>query len=103
MLEQQTLFDMPSALEVSFREFHQANPTIWELFQRYTFEVIRAGHRHYSSRTVLHRIRWHTNVETRSDENFKINNNHSPYYGRLFMETHPEHDGFFHTRGVRGE
>lgn len=77
--------------------FHKANPRVYDLFKRFTFQVIRAGHQHYSADAVCHRIRWHTSVETQGDD-FKINNNYAAYYARLFMVEHPQHDGFFRTR-----
>ena len=80
-----------------FVEFHRANPRIWELFKKYTFEILDAGHTQYSSRAVVDRIRWHINIETTEDQ-FKISNSHSVYYSRLFHIQFPEHDGFFNTR-----
>lgn len=98
-MEQQTLFG--SALEAAFVKFHQANPGVWSLFRQYTFEIIRAGRRHYSADAILHRIRWHVDLETRGSDRFKINNNHSAYYGRMFMKFYPEHKGFFRVREVK--
>lgn len=98
-MEQQTLFS--SALETAFLEFHEANPQVWDLFVRYTFEVIRAGQRHYSADAILHRIRWHVNIETKNTDGFKINNNWSAYLARMFMQRFPHHRGFFRTREVK--
>lgn len=85
-------------LEAKFARFHMRNPKIYELFKRFTFEAIGAGREHYSSRTIFHRIRWHVEIETDSDDRFKINNNHSPYYGRMLMRDFPKTRGFFRTR-----
>lgn len=82
--------------------FHAENPEVWELFKRYTFQIIERGYRNYSARAVIHRIRWHTSVETRGSD-FKINNNWTPHYSRLFREAYPEHSGFFRTRELRDE
>jgi hypothetical protein len=35
----------------------------------------------------------------RSDEEFKLNNNHTRFYSRLLMEMEPELVGFFEVRG----
>ena len=48
--------------------FHHDNPTIYELFKRFTFEVIERGHDKYSSKAIFERIRWHTDIETNGDE-----------------------------------
>lgn len=88
---------MTSKLEADWLRFHAENPEVYRLFCRFAFEVIRAGHKRYSSDAILHRIRWHTNVETRGAE-FKINDHHSAAYARLFLAEHPGHAGFFETR-----
>ena len=90
-------------LEAEFERFHANNPHVYELFKRFTAEAILAGMKHYSAAAVFHRIRWHTEVETRGDDVFKINQNHCPYYGRLFMKDHPTFEGFFRTRVVEGD
>lgn len=87
-------------LEAAFATFHAANPHVYVLFTRFTRDVIRAGFVNFSARAVFHRIRWYTNIET-SDPNFKLNNNHSPYYARMWMLDNPEHPEFFRTRELR--
>ena len=78
-------------------EFHAKNPQVYDLVEQFTQQVIDAGHQHYGMQTILERIRWHVMVET-SDDTFKINNNYGAFYARLYMENHPEHEGFFRTR-----
>ena len=84
--------------------YHQKNPQVYDLIKKYTFEVISAGYTRYSMYTVINRVRWHAMIETIGDQ-FKVNNNHSPFYARLFMEEFPEYGRFFETRaypkGVR--
>lgn len=77
--------------------FHQENPHVYELFKRFTLEAIKSGRAHYSVNAIFERIRWYTDIETKNDP-FKINNNHRPYYARMFMDQHPEHEGFFRIR-----
>lgn len=86
-----------SVLEQRFREFHANNPRVYELFREFTLQAIGAGRKRYGAFAILNRIRWHVEIETRGDE-FRINNNWSPFYARLFMLDHPQHDGFFETR-----
>lgn len=92
----------PSKLELAAIEFHQANPRVWELFIRYAKKATAAVP-HWGCRAVFHRIRWYAQIETKSVDRFKINNNHSPYYARLFEQEFPEHAGFFFTRITRAE
>lgn len=82
--------------------YHKDNPHIYELFKRFTFEVIARGHEQYSSKAIFERIRWHTDVETRGEE-FKMSNNYTPYYSRLFMWEHPQYQGFFRTQTLPEE
>lgn len=85
-------------------EFDRNNPEVRRLFDRFTFEVIRAGRAHGSVAMVFERIRWESAVATRGagttpdGEPLKLNNNYKPWYSRSFMERHPQHEGFFRTR-----
>jgi ABC-type proline/glycine betaine transport system substrate-binding protein len=90
---------MSQALKQKWWEFHKANPQVYELFKRFTFEALRSGRKNYSAYAIFQRIRWHSEIETQGDD-FKLNNNHQPYYARLFMHDHPQYDGFFRTRGL---
>jgi len=81
-----------------WKKFHFANPKVWNLFQVFAYQAIDAGHDRYSADAILHRIRWHVTVETKDESGFKINNNHSAYFARLFSHAYPNHAGFFETR-----
>ena len=80
------------------RAFHKANPEIWQLFVKYTNQVIAVGFKNYSGKSVFERIRWHMDVGGDGVTQFKINNNYCPFYTRAFMRMYPQHDGFFRTR-----
>lgn len=90
-----------SALQQQFDAFDRENPRVWQLFVEMTRRVINAGHIHYSSDAVLHAIRWHMDVVTKSEDGFKINNNYSAHYARKFHDCYPQHDGFFRLRRTR--
>ena len=80
------------------RAFDAKTPKVWELFRRFAFEAINAGHKHLGSKTIFERIRWYTTVETAGTV-FKLNNNHTAHYARKFAACYPEREGFFRTRG----
>lgn len=84
---------------IAFTTFHQQNPRVWDLFKSFTKQAIASGRPHYSADAVLHRIRWHTTVETKGSD-FKINDHFSSLYARLFHMAHPEHGKFFETRAL---
>ena len=86
-------------LKDNWRKFHNENPEIYELVERFTFDAIRAGRKNFSINAIFERIRWFTSIETRGDP-FKLSNNHRPYYARHFMEMNPKYKGFFRIKGV---
>jgi hypothetical protein len=81
-----------------FEEWDEANPHVLDLFVRFTFEALRTGRKRYSARDIIHRIRWHMNVELAAVDEFKINDHWSPYYARLFIDLYPMHAGIFEMR-----
>jgi len=89
-----------SKLKDEFDKFHKENPEVWELFVKFTFDVVNTGRKNYSVKAVFERIRWHTDIET-TGKPFKLSNNHTAYYARHFHEKYPEHEGFFKTKQLR--
>jgi len=89
-----------TVLRQQFKKFHSENPQVWELLQKFTFQIIDKGYKNYSVNAVFERIRWHTATET-SDPEFKLSNNHRAYYSRMFMDKYPEHEGFFRTKELK--
>ncbi|HEX8552785.1 MAG TPA: hypothetical protein VF681_14655 [Abditibacteriaceae bacterium] len=85
-----------------FLEWHRANPEVWKLFEKFTFEAINRGHKRLSHWLVVQRIRWETTVVTHGDD-FKISNDRIGFYARLFMRKYPQHVGFFDIRIMEGE
>jgi hypothetical protein len=73
---------------------------VWQAFVEETFAVIESGHRRYSARTVVEYIRHKTHVKENSGSGFKLNNNHTPYLGRLFAMIYPEYADIFSFRAV---
>lgn len=76
-----------------FIEYHRDNPHIYEMFKKFTFELINCGYQNIGANLIKERIRWETYTDKRF-EPLKINNNYSPGYARLFMQEYPEHDVF---------
>jgi len=84
--------------EKNFLEFHQANPHVYELFKKYVNAAAKSGRSNYSAYAIFERIRWHQDIETNDELGFKLNNNHRPYYARLYALQYPNRAGFFRTR-----
>lgn len=81
----------------AYLKFHQQNPRVWKLFEKFTLNRIDKGFKNYSAYAIMQRVRWETDILTVGDS-FKINNNHIPYYARMFHTNHSERDGFFKVR-----
>ena len=81
-----------------FKQYHADNPIVYKLILRFSRQAKDAGHTHYSMRAIMHRLRWHLNVETKDPDGFKINNNYSQDYAMKVMEENPDLEGFFRLR-----
>lgn len=82
--------------------YHNANPHVYDLFQKYTHEAINSGAKKCSPWLIIGRIRWETAITT-TDVDFKISNDYIAFYSRLFMRKNLLHDGFFNTKPMKGE
>ena len=89
---------MSRRLWEEFRLFHEVNPHVYPLINRFTYEALAAGFTHYGIGAIFERIRWYINIETKSPELFKMPNNHRAYYARVWMKKHPKEKGFFRLR-----
>jgi len=89
-----------NVIEATFWKFHEENPTIYILFNRFAFEAATANRGLFGVAAIFERIRWFTTVETRGDM-YKLNNNFRAYYARLWMRNNPDYDGFFRVRVLR--
>lgn len=85
-------------LKEKWWEYHKQNPHVYELVEKFTFDVIHEGYEKYSINSVFERIRWHTDIETKSKDKFKLSNNHRAYYARYFMLRNPAYKNFFRTK-----
>ncbi len=84
-------------LAEKFQDFHEANPLVYAQLRDLALKMRRTGRERYSIWGLFNVLRWHRALET-TDDDFKLNNNYTPYYARLLMKKEPELEGFFHTR-----
>ncbi len=86
---------MPKAsVRLAFVKFDARNPHVYQLFRKFTYEMIATGRNRYSAYAIMNRIRWHVDIETSGSE-FKISNDFIPLYARKFLRRNPKHRGFF--------
>jgi hypothetical protein len=75
---------------------------VCELFARLATEAHRSGLKHYSADAILHRVRWHEQIE-RGNREFKANNNWTAPLARWLMARNPAMRGFFEIRKLGHE
>lgn len=80
-----------------FYQYHNANPQVYQMFERFALEAILSGRKNFGAGAIAERMRWYTAIETKGDD-FKICNDYRAFYARLFEEINPKHQGFFRKR-----
>lgn len=97
-MNQLSIFELDPK-QVKFEKYHAKNPEIWEAFKTLSFQLIKAGRKRFSADAILHTIRFNTALRGGTD--FKLNNNYSSMYSRLFTANFPEHKHFFEQRKLK--
>lgn len=88
-------------IKEAFAEFHKSNPKVYTYFKVY-FNYLhkRKGWMRVSAKLIMERVRWEVIIKT-GDPDFKINNNYTAHYARLFVKEHPEYKKCFEFRRVQ--
>lgn len=82
-----------------FLDWFASNRHIWAKFVEQADAIWRAGRPHYSARTVLHWIRHETALRERgAADGWKINNDWSADFSRLYLLMRPDRPKFFELR-----
>lgn len=87
------------SIQASFNEFHRLNPEIYEEYKILALKAIKAGHKRISSNMIINVIRWEFFISTKptlfdkpgKHSKYKINNDYSSRYARLFAHDFPQH------------
>lgn len=90
---------MSDQIEIKFCRYHQENPQVYVEFEKFAFKTIARGFKNYSAKGIFELIRWHTGVTAK--DKYKVNNNYTPFYARMFEKNHPDHKDFFRKRESR--
>lgn len=80
-----------------FIKYNRTNPHLYEQFEKFAFEAINSGYKHFGPQMIIEKIRWETGVVAKDSE-FKISNNCSAYYSRIFMLKYPTYASYFLKR-----
>ena len=85
----------------AFLKFHKENPKVYNYFREYFFYLHkRKGWERVSG--IIERLRWEILVKT-NDPDFKINNNFTAHYVRLFLSENPEYEKCFELRNIKSD
>ncbi len=101
------LFDYPApfrepTIEDRFLMFHRANPDVYRRLRDMARQLKAKNRKHYGIKSLVEVLRWEHDIST-TDVDFKINNNHAPYYARMIMDRCDDLKGFFSVRELTSE
>lgn len=80
-----------------FCAYHEENPQIYEGFKKLALKAIALQNRQrFGAKALFEILRWNTAII--GNDEFKLNNNYTSFYARLFEKEFPQHVGFFEKR-----
>lgn len=91
---------VPERTADKFIDWHLKHPDIWKAFEKMALKLINKGRNRYGAKTIIETIRYHSDVKGGTP--FKISNNYTAYYARIFTLKYPQHENFFQLKEVRG-
>lgn len=89
-----------SAAERRWRDFHAANPRVYQVLRDLALHAVRRGKRKVGMKALWETARWHVWLETNADD-YRFNNSFTAYYARELMRREPELRGVFEARRLR--
>ena len=88
---------MTIELKQQFQEYHLKNPLIYEAFESMAKQMA-ARRTRFGAKALMEIIRWNTMLN--GGDEFKVNNNYTAYYSRMFEQNNPNYAGLFAKRTV---
>lgn len=86
---------------VTFQQYHQANPHLYELYKSIALELIRQNRKVIGSAHIFQKMRYEYQFKTDGSP-FKIDNNFAPMYARKFVLEHPQFGHLFKFKQLKG-
>jgi hypothetical protein len=83
-------------MKTSFKKYHEENPQVYKEFERIALQLIKRGYIRIGAKQIVEVIRYHTMIE--GNDGYKVNNNFTSDYARLFENDHPIYAGYFLKR-----
>lgn len=99
--QQLDLFNANSSQYLSFLRFHEQYPQVYRLFEQFAKQLLDKKWEKVGSKMIIERIRWEVATGSKDEDGFKINNNYTCYYSRMFMQNNPQYGQCFETREIK--
>jgi hypothetical protein len=86
-----------------FEEFHRSNPQVYDtLVALARRRIANTGCTKMAIATLFEVARWEVSMTT-TDPDYKISNDHKPFYARLMMEQEPDLKGIFNLKSSEAD
>lgn len=86
---------------VTFQQYHQANPHLYELYKAIAMQLIQQNRRVIGSAHIFQKMRYEYQFKTDGSP-FKIDNNFAPHYARKFVLENPQYGHLFKFKPLKG-
>lgn len=86
---------------VTFQQYHQANPHLYELYKAIAISLAKQGRRYIGSKFIFEEMRFNHMFQSNNDP-FKLNNNFAPMYARKFVLENPQFGHLFKFKQLKG-
>lgn len=90
-----------ATIEERFNLFLDVHPEAYTEFCRRVKQLQDRGITHYSAKAIFEIIRFHSIVDARDIEVFKVNNDYTSLMARKWLKEHPEWPEFFELRELK--
>lgn len=91
----------PQTIQERFEDWLKANHEHFLLIRDYAYDALRAGRPRYGIAAIIERVRWHVEIDTRGDEEFKINNDYRSRIVRKLIDEDPRFADLFEIRELK--
>lgn len=88
------------SIQKQFEIFHKKNPQVYDMLVDMARQVKGLGKDKLSIKLLYERVRWELLFETKSEDEFKLNNSFTSRYARLIMEQEEDLKDFFDLRQI---
>ena len=72
------------------------------MFERFAKQLIEQfGYKRIGAKMIIERVRWECAINSKDKQGYKINNDYTAHYARLFIQNNPQYRDCFETRKLK--